>query len=248
MANNLPLTTIELVSVQGAVPLNGSPTSQTYNDNQNNCLIDLAAIVSFLNGVLEPLLQVLPANAADDGIEGRAINTDITDLTPLCYNALTATPLTIAQSLVYLQSIIASLQGQMTDIATQVAVLASQLSATNQNDISLALQNFQTMLNEMMAMITNLQNEAVSGGAPVTVQFGTPSIAPKAIETVAVSWASPFINNTYTAVCSIEDPTGFLSVDSWSYGPSGSGIVVVVKNSDTAAAHIGVIHAVAYLG
>ena len=56
----LPLTSLALVSTQRTVPLNGSPASQDYNDDQNDGLIDLTSIVSFINGTLIPLLQVLP--------------------------------------------------------------------------------------------------------------------------------------------------------------------------------------------
>ena len=41
----LPLTSLALVSTQRTVPLNGSPTSQDYNDDQNDGLIDLTSIV-----------------------------------------------------------------------------------------------------------------------------------------------------------------------------------------------------------
>jgi hypothetical protein len=48
----LPLTTIELVSTERTVPLYGSPSSQEYNDNQNESLIDLTSLASFINGTL----------------------------------------------------------------------------------------------------------------------------------------------------------------------------------------------------
>ena len=172
----LPLTSLALVSTQRTVPLNGSPTSQDYNDDQNDGLIDLTSIVSFINGTLIPLLQVLPSLAATAGLEGRAINTDSTNLTALCFNALTSTPLTVAQSLNYLQNLQTNLQGQMTSLSTQVAVLSSQLSATNQNDISLALQNFQSVLNTTTATLNALQT-AVNNNAATTAQVVTPSIA-----------------------------------------------------------------------
>ena len=153
----LPLTPLALVSTQRTVPSNGSPSSQDYNDDQNDGLIDLTSLVSFINGTLIPLLQVLPSLAAAAGLEGRAINTDSTNLTALCFNALTSTPLTIAQSLNYLQNLQTNLQSQITGLSTQVAVLSSQLSSTNQNDISLALQNFQSVLNTTTATLNALQ-------------------------------------------------------------------------------------------
>ncbi len=53
----LPLTPLALVSTQRTVPANGSPSSQDYNDDQNDGLIDLTSLVSFINGTLIPLLQ-----------------------------------------------------------------------------------------------------------------------------------------------------------------------------------------------
>ena len=72
-------------------------------------------------------MQVLPSPASAVGLEGRAINTDSTNLTALCFNALTSTPLTVAQSLNYLQNLETNLQSQITGLSTQVAVPSSQL-------------------------------------------------------------------------------------------------------------------------
>jgi len=240
----LPLTSLALVSTQRTIPLNGSPTSQDYNDDQNDGLIDLTSIVSFINGTLIPLLQVLPSLAATAGLEGRAINTDSTNLTALCFNALTSTPLTVAQSLNYLQNLQTNLQGQMTSLSTQVAVLSSQLSATNQNDISLALQNFQSVLNTTTATLNALQT-AVNNNAATTAQVVTPSIAASSHTNVVVGWASSFTGNNYTVTLSVEDSTGFLQIDSWFYNAGGAGVTVKVSNTDSAAAHTGTIHAIA---
>jgi hypothetical protein len=225
--------------------LNGSPTSQDYNDDQNDGLIDLTSIVSFINGTLIPLLQVLPSLATTAGLEGRAINTDSTNLTALCFNALTSTPLTVAQSLNYLQNLQTNLQSQITGLSTQVAVLSSQLSSTNQNDISLALQNFQSVLNKMSAQVLALQTGVNVSGA-TTCQVSTPIVNPLGEEVAIVSWPVSMANNSYTVVCSVEDPTGFLEITSWSYLPGGIGITVVVENTDSDNEHLGTIHAVAY--
>jgi uncharacterized protein YukE len=240
----LPLTPLALVSTQRTVPSNGSPSSQDYNDDQNDGLIDLTSLVSFINGTLIPLLQVLPSLAAAAGLEGRAINTDSTNLTSLCFNALTSTPLTIAQSLNYLQNLQTNLQSQITGLSTQVAVLSSQLSSTNQNDISLALQNFQSVLNTTTATLNALQT-SVNNNAATTAQVVTPSIAASNHASVVVGWATAFTGNNYTVALSVEDTTGFLQIDSWSYNTGGVGLTVKVTNTDPAAAHTGTIHAIA---
>jgi len=240
----LPLTPLALVSTQRTVPSNGSPSSQDYNDDQNDGLIDLTSLVSFINGTLIPLLQVLPSLAAAAGLEGRAINTDCTNLTALCFNALTSTPLTVAQSLNYLQNLQTNLQSQITGLSTQVAVLSSQLSSTNQNDISLALQNFQSVLNTTTATLNALQT-SVNNNAATTAQVVTPSIAASNHASVVVGWATAFTGNNYTVALSVEDTTGFLQIDSWSYNAGGVGLTVKVTNTDPAAAHTGTIHAIA---
>lgn len=172
---SFPLTTIELVSTERTVPANGSPSSQDYNDDQAERLIDLTAIASFLNGTLIPLMQVLPSLAANAGLEGRAINTDSTDQTPLCFNAKTATPLTIAQSLKYIQSQLGAQQATVTNLNTQVAVLASKLSSTNQNDIALALQSFQDTVNSITAQMIAIQAQVNTLAASGTGGTGTGS-------------------------------------------------------------------------
>ena len=242
--STLPLSTVNLVSVQSAVPYRGSPTSQDYNDNQNNTLIDLASLTSFLNDTVVPLLEVLPLEAAVAGLEGRVINTDSTNLTPLCCDTLTSTPLTISQSLQYLQNTLLGMQGNLTGLSTQVSVLASQLASTNQNDIALTLQNYQNTLNQMNAALLAIQISGVI--APTTAQMITGAVAPGGEESFDVNWTRSHSDNTYTAVCSIEDTTGFLGIESWAYLPSGAGITVRVSNADTVAPHSGTIHAISY--
>lgn len=176
---NLPLPALELVSVKRTVPFNGSPSSQDYNDFQNETVVDLASLTSFVNGTLIPLLQVLPALAASAGLEARAINTDSTDQSALCYNAKTATPLTISQSIKYLQTLFSSQQNTILDLSSQISVVQAQLSSTNQNNVSLAMQNFQTTLNNLVAQITAMQTEisliqsggSGGGSTPSTFQY-----------------------------------------------------------------------------
>jgi hypothetical protein len=125
-----------------------------------------------------------------------------------------------------------------------VAVLSSQLSATNQNDISLALQNFQSVLNTTTATLNALQT-AINNNAATTAQVVTPSIAASSHTNVVVGWASSFTGNNYTVILSVEDSTGFLQIDSWFYNAGGAGVTVKVSNTDSAAAHTGTIHAIA---
>lgn len=192
------------------------------------------------------MLQVLPILASTAGLEGRALNTDSTDLSGLCFNAQTSTPLTVAQSLRYLQNLLAGQQGKVTDLGTQVALLSSKLSATNQNDIALSLQNFQSVLNQLSAQTTVLQTSVNTSKAVQTLQMVTPMITALGESSVPLLWARPFTNDAYTVACSIEDPTSSLQVASWAYIPGGSGITIAVTNSDHDHVHSGTLHAIAY--
>lgn len=178
--SSLSFDTLELVSTERVVPLNGSPSSQDYNDTQNENLSDHATIAQVINDVIRPVLLSLPSSASS-GLEGRTIFTDITDQSGLCFNSLTAAPLTIAQSLQYLQSIVLSVQGQQQNINTQVGILNMKLSSTNQNDIALALQNFQSMLNQQAAVVANMVL-TVSRLAPSTALVVLPSNPVQAVD------------------------------------------------------------------
>jgi hypothetical protein len=247
--STLPFDALELVSCTRVVPENGSPSSQDYNDTQSENLIDHAALTDTINTIIRPLLMALTADAATRGLIGDTLYTDSVDSTALCFNALTNQPLTVKQSLQYLQAIVTALQTQVTNTSTQIGVITSQLSSTNQNSIALSLQNFQSSLNQQANALTALQNlvTAQSAVSTQTNQIVTPTVQPNGQESVACNWPLTIGSDTYTVSCSVEDPSGYLSVDSWSYITGGVGVSVVVSNSDPNNVHTGTVHVCAFV-
>jgi hypothetical protein len=106
------------------------------------------------------------------------------------------------------------------------------------------LQNFQSVLNTTTATLNALQT-SVNNNAATTAQVATPSIAASGSASVVVDWATAFTGNNYTVALSVEDASGFLMIESWSYNTGGVGLTVKVSNTDPAAAHTGTIHAIA---
>jgi hypothetical protein len=227
-----------LYQPHGPVPENGSPASQDYNDTQSENLDDHATFAAAFNDIIRPILLALPAAAAQ-GLLGAALYTDTSDQTALCFNPLTNTPLTVKQSLQYLQAIVTSMLGQLTNVNTQVGVLNSKLSSTNQNDIALALQNFQSALNQQANALKALQQ---ANGAASTLQQATPVIDPSGQETVQCNWTPVQTDDSYTVAVSIEDASGYLEILSWSYIVGGLGLNVIVRNTDRLATHQGIVH------
>jgi hypothetical protein len=244
MANaTLSIDTLELVSTERVVPKNGSPATQDYNDTQNENLLDHATLAEFINNFLRPILLALPPGAAN-GLLASTLFTDPTDESALCFDPLSDTPLTVKQSLQYLLNLTTSAQGKLTDVSTQVGILASKLSSTNQNDIALVLQNFQAALAAQANAIAAL--ETSSGTGVSALQQATPLIDPRGQETVRCEWSTAQLNDTYTVTASIEDTAGFLDIASWSYITGGLGVNVVIRNSDPAAGHQGIVHVCAF--
>ena len=242
---NLP--SLELVSTLRVAPLNGPPSSEDYNDGDQETIVDLATLLTFINNTLIPMLNTLTAAAAA-GIEGSNIYGDTTSEEALFYNASTDQPMVVADSLrlVYGQS--QTINTALGNIATQVAALQARLSSTNQNDVSLVLQGFTSNLNSQLSQLQALQNAVssmqITVGESMDAQALTPVIAPGSVETIALPWTVVFPTDTYTVSYGIEDASGFLQVTGFVRQPGGVGILVHVLNTDTAASHQGTVNAI----
>jgi hypothetical protein len=94
-------------------------------------------------------------NGSPNGLEGRYVFGDTSDLTSLFFDNLSSQPLSMADSLRILQGIILTSQSSINTLNVEVTALQSQLSSTNQNDIAQALQNF-------AASLSNLTSQTVS--------------------------------------------------------------------------------------
>jgi hypothetical protein len=242
---NLP--SLELVSTLRVAPLNGPPSSNDYNDADQETIVDLTTLLTFLNNILMPMLNTLAAGA-DNGVEGSNIFGDTTSEEALFYNVLTEEPMVIADSLRFLYGQSQSIDTLIGNLGVQVAALQARLSSTNQNDVALVLQGFTSNLNSQLSQLQALQTAVSSlqviAGTSMDAQVVTPVIAPQSVETIAVPWTVPFALNTYTVSCAIEDASGFLQVTGFIREPGGVGILVHVLNTDTTASHQGTVNAI----
>lgn len=249
------LSTIELVSTLRAAPMNGSPSSQDYNDSWTESLVDLAALSGFINDILIPMLNGLDAtvlpnpNGSPNGLEGRYIFSDTSDSTSLFFDSLSEQSLSLADSLRILQGIIQTSQISINTLNVQVTALQSQLSSTNQNDIAQALQNF-------AASLTNLTNQVVSNtqsisnntdeiGKQQTIRITTGAISGSGSATVDVNLATSYGDNNYTFALTLDDASGFLTTKQIQQVAGGVGVSVLVSNSDTNP-HTGTLHLIAF--
>jgi ABC-type antimicrobial peptide transport system permease subunit len=154
--SNLNIDNVELSSTLRPVPLNGPPSSEDYNDSQQEMLSDLAALTSMINDTLLPLFNgKLPSTASDYGLEGRTLITD----------SVANAPLTVAQSLQVLQGILDNYQSQLANMGVQIQDLQARFSATNQNDVNYALQSMTGSIETIQQMMTALQT-SVTGLQP----------------------------------------------------------------------------------
>lgn len=167
MPSDLNLSTVELTSTLITAPLNGAPSSADYNSCQRANLIDLSTLVSFINNQILPLVNALSADALQPtntpvGIQGNTIWANTADQSALFFDSLSATPLTIYDSFLLLNGIITTNSQQLIDLGIEVASLQSILASTNQNDVSLALQNITSSLNQTIIIQNNQGIELAS--------------------------------------------------------------------------------------
>ena len=166
MSADLNLSTVELTSTLITAPLNGAPSSADYNDSQRSNLVDLSTIVSFINNQVLPLINPLPAGAllpstAPTGIQGATIWTNTSDQGQLFFDSLSSTPLTIYESFNILNGMLTTNSQELIDLGVEVASLQSLLASTNQNEISLALQNLSSSLSQL-TVTQSVSNTAIS--------------------------------------------------------------------------------------
>lgn len=171
----LDLATVELVSTLRAAPQNGSPSSQDYNDSWSESLADLAALSGFVNDIIVPMLnglstKVLPnPNAVPNGLEGRYVFSDTSDLTSVFFDSLSAQPLSVADSLRILNGIITTVQSAIANLNVEVTALQTQLSSTNQNDVAQALQNFAASLQALTAQTNSNTQQLLNSVIEISV-------------------------------------------------------------------------------
>lgn len=253
--STLDINTIEPTSSLRTAPLNGSPSSEDYNDSCREMLTDIVSLCSYINDSILPLINAIDNSALSTlppiGIEGSTIYTDTNDTGQLFYDASSQKPIVIADSFRIQQGILTGMQTQVTNLGVQVASLQARLASTNQNDISIALQGFSNTLATLnqttQAMAQQISNLAISEGKLTSARASTGDVTISSQASVTLNWPAAFADNFYTVSLSLEDDTGsgFLSIVSFEYITGGIGITVLVANTDTASNHSGTVQAVA---
>ncbi len=242
----LDLQTVELVSVIRTAAENGAPSSLDYYDGEIEKVTDLSTIVLFINNTLLPILNALPA-AAVDGLLGTACYTDIANQDSLVYDELTGIPLTITQSIRLLGGQVQTMNTTLSNVSQQAASLQARLSASNQSDISQALNTITSVLAtntaQVQALATTIGSIQALVGTEQDLVVSTGAVAESGTTQITITWANPFPNNTYSFLSSMEDASGYLQIVSYAYQAAGVGVYVNIKNNDTGAAHTGNIHA-----
>jgi len=220
--STLDLSTVELVSTLREAPMNGSPSSQDYNDSWTESLADLASLSGFINDILIPMLnglaETIQPNPSDtpQGLTGLYVFTDTTQTTPVFYDNQSNTSLTISQSFGVISGLVTTVQTAMTNLTVQVQALQTQLSSTNQNDVAQALQNFNTSLQNLTAQsVANTQatsNNTQFIGKIQRARATTGAVVDGSPVTVYLTFPTPYGDDEYTFTVTLQDTSGDLSI------------------------------------
>jgi hypothetical protein len=244
--SNLNLEQVDLIAIQRAAPRNGAPSSEDYNDNAREVLRDLVSITEFLNEQLIPILAALP-EAAQDGLTGATVFANPSETTnAVFFNEQEARPYTVAEVMKNLvSSNVAALQ-KINDLSAKVAKLQTLLATTGQTDIIASVQSFADQIRNLGAMLNTVKGSLVSYEARFqqtkAVRLEIPSAETHTTQEIDVSWDIPYHSNDYTAVLSIEDPTGGLEVAGWSKLSNGRGVHVTVYNASNGTVDNAILH------
>jgi len=116
-------------------------------------------------------------------------------------------------------------QTAMTYLSQQVTSLQARLSASGQDDTSLALQTIVSTLAANAAQLISMGN-AISSiqllvGTVMDSTVETPSIAAGALSAITLDWSIAFPDNTYTVSYGMEDSSGYLAITGFVYQDSG---------------------------
>jgi hypothetical protein len=145
-----------------------------------------------------------------------------------------------------LNGILQTMQTTVTSLSQQVGSLQARLSASSQDDLSLALQNITSTLATAVASVSSL-NLTVSNlqalvGVEQDLVVTTGAVPASSTAAVSITWPTPFADNTYSVGLSMEDSTGDLTILGFSYQSSGVGITVNVANSHSGGSVTGNVH------
>jgi hypothetical protein len=233
MSTTLSLSSLELTSTLYEAPYGGAPSSQDYNDAWEEVLVDLSTITGFINDTLLPILNALPAAAAN-GLTGATITTDPSDQSSLFFNAQANTSLVIGDSLRVLLAQVNNLGTQLADLGVEITTLQTQLGNTNQNGLVQTIQSLSQTLN---AISQSLSQQIVNITANTTRLSKIQAMRVSGVTVTAgntvstnITWNAAYPNNSYTPVVTILGGTNSLSVTTAYSSTAGVGLVVAITN------------------
>jgi hypothetical protein len=231
--SDLSLSSIELVSSLRTAALNGPPSSSDYNTFQSEVLSDLTSLANFIDEIVNPLLNTLPA-AAVQGLDGGKMYADRTVSTPL-YQDANGNFYTVSQVLAALSAAQGSVTQQVANISASVTLLQTRLATTQQNDLRAAVQTMRdtvsTLTVNLTAAMTNIANQTLFQAkqraliVPLPVNAAGPVV-------VAVAFNPPMVSNNYAVALAIEGTAGIV-ISQWSRNPDNSGLSVTVTYDGT---------------
>lgn len=203
---NLQPDSVELVTSPRPAPLNGSPSTTDYNLTQKEILADLAELADFANEVLLPILQGLPAAAAN-GLDGAALYADSAASNPLFRDAQ-GTLYSVSQVLAALSAAQNALTQQVSDLTARIAALQTRLATTAQNDLRASVQSLSDSYGSLLARTTSLLGD-VAGQALQLSKMRRLSldIPPQTVAGTVLFEAlftPPFADNAYVACVTVE--------------------------------------------
>jgi hypothetical protein len=246
----LNLNTLTLTSTLMEAPYNGAPSSQDYNDAWQEALVDLSTITGFINDTLIPILNALPATAAN-GLTGATTISDPSDQSALFFNAQSNQSLVVSDSMRVLLGQLNTLNTQLTDLGVQVTALQTQVGTTNQNGVIQTLQGLSQTVSTISTTLAQLGLTVTAQGVTLSkfqvMRVNTGPISPGHSATISLVWNSPYPTNSYTPIVTLLDSTGELYITSVSYSSSvGVGLTIIVTNgSDVPGAVTGTLCALA---
>lgn len=246
--SNLSLEQVDLISTQRVAPKNGAPSSMDYNDSAREVLRDLVSLTEFINESLIPILAALPEDAKD-GLTGATLLANPSETSnAVFYDDRAGRPYTVAEVMKNLVSSNGTAQQKISDLTAKVAKLQTMLATTGQTDIIASVQSFADQIRNLGAMLNTVKASLAAYEARFqqtkAVRLEIPSMDSHNTQEVDVSWDIPYRSNDYTAVSSIEDPTGGLQISGWNKLSDGRGIHVTVYNASNGTIEGAILHVI----
>lgn len=249
-SDTLQLNSVDLVSSVRTVPQNGAPVSADYNETQRENLVDLASLAGVINNLLIPYFTALKATSAGNppntpviGIEGRTVISDSSNQADIFYDAVSSTPLDIATSMTMLRAMITLLQTEMTNLDIAVQGVQSRVSSAGITNLTNVVQQLRTLYNSLNAIVSGHTIELQRLSGFQEVRETSVGIPPGSSLQTTVLWPVAYPDVNYTVALSLETGYATLQILSFTKLDDGTGIQVLIQNTDVSNTLTGTIHA-----